>query len=260
MSERDPASRLHEGLVAAFTVIYGGLDGARVQTTPDYAVLVCPTLPLPQFNSLWVGCDGEASVAALSTAVREIETLGLPFWLQTRAARHPLVEAEAARLGLELVEQIIGMVAIPVGLAVAPADEIVIERVLDVEMLAAAAWVAETGFEVPAGMLGPLYGERLAATPGMAYYLGLLDGEPVATALGSLCGDSIGIFNVATLPGHRGRGFGTALSARAVHDGFDRGARLAFLQASGTGESVYRSLGFSAVETYRLFTSGGPDQ
>ena len=43
--------------------------------------------------------------------------------------------------------------------------------------------------------------------------------------------------------GYRGRGFGSALTARAAWDGFAGGARFAFLQSSDMGHAVYGRLG-----------------
>jgi len=63
----------------------------------------------------------------------------------------------------------------------------------------------------------------------------------------------VGIFNVATPPEHRGHGYGAAITAQAIHDGFAAGAELSWLQSSAMGESVYRRLGFRAVESYVLF-------
>jgi GNAT superfamily N-acetyltransferase len=258
MADDSVGERLQAGLVAAFTRVFAALDDARIESRSGYTLLMCPDLPLPQFNGVWAQRDGGAAVAELGAALSEVEGLGLPFWLQTRVGRHPLVEQEAARLGLGLAEQVSGMVAASADLMPSPPGGvgIEIECVADGERLGQALAVAEAGFETPAGTLAPLYTERLAATPGMVFYLGSVDGEPVSTALGCRCNDTVGIFNVATLPDHRGRGCGTALSARATGDGFAGGARLALLQSSAEGASVYRRVGFDSIETYNLFTRG----
>jgi predicted acetyltransferase len=99
-----------------------------------------------------------------------------------------------------------------------------------------------------------LYSEEVAAMPGMAYYVARLAGEPVSTALGLVNGAEVGIFNVATPPQHRRRGFGAAVTERAIRDGFAAGADLAWLQSSELGEPVYRRMGFRQVETYVLLS------
>jgi N-acetylglutamate synthase len=103
-------------------------------------------------------------------------------------------------------------------------------------------------------MLAPLYLLETAAVDGLSYYLGRVDGKDVSTSIGLMLGDSVGIFNVATPPEHRGRGYGAALTVEAARQGFAAGVGLAWLQASAMGLSVYRALGFREVEDYVLLT------
>ncbi len=146
------------------------------------------------------------------------------------------------------------MVATTAELAEADDAGLVIEPVEDEASLAVARSVAEAGFEVPAGTMAPLYTQAVIDVPGVTYYLGYAGGTPVSTALGFVHGDTVGIFNVGTPPEHRRRGYGAAITLRAAHDGFARGADLAWLQASQAGEPVYRRLGFRAVSTYTLYS------
>ena len=81
------------------------------------------------------------------------------------------------------------------------------------------------------------------------------NGRPVATALGVTAGEFTAIFNVATEPTYRRRGFGTALTARAVADGVLAGASWCWLQASDAGYPVYRNLGFRTIETWPYWVS-----
>ncbi len=91
--------------------------------------------------------------------------------------------------------------------------------------------------------------------PGYRVYLGEVEGEAVTTALSIATGDGVGIFDVATPPEHRGNGYGAAITARAVHDGFDAGAGFSWLQSSPEGLGVYERLGFVTVENWGLWTS-----
>lgn len=79
------------------------------------------------------------------------------------------------------------------------------------------------------------------------HFLGLLDGEPVATASLLTAGGAAGIYNVTTVERARGRGIGAALTAAAVRAGRERGMEVATLQASTMGRSVYERLGFRFV-------------
>src|SRR5262249_5128420 len=96
-----------------------------------------------------------------------------------------------------------------------------------------------------------------AGVPGLAYYVARAHGKPVSTAVGLTFGGLVCIYAVATPEEHRGRGYGATVTARAVRDGFAKGAELAVLSASALGEPVYRRLGFREVLRYVLFRRPG---
>ena len=94
----------------------------------------------------------------------------------------------------------------------------------------------------------------ILASPGMRCYVAEVDGDPIATATGVEHAGSLAIIAVATLPQHRGRGYGSALIAHAVVDGFAAGAEWAWLQTSADGAGLYERIGFRTVETEAVWT------
>jgi ribosomal protein S18 acetylase RimI-like enzyme len=68
--------------------------------------------------------------------------------------------------------------------------------------------------------------------------------EMVATASLALHAGIAGIYNVATLPKARGKGFASALTAHVAAEARASNATIAALQASEMGLNVYRRLGF----------------
>jgi len=110
------------------------------------------------------------------------------------------------------------------------------------------------GFGVPAALVQPIFQPAVAELPGISVYLAWVEDDPVSTAVSSLGPGGVGIFNVATPPHLRGRGYGAAVTARAAEDGFAAHAELAWLQASPLGEPVYRRMGFRQVDTHLLLT------
>jgi ribosomal protein S18 acetylase RimI-like enzyme len=78
-------------------------------------------------------------------------------------------------------------------------------------------------------------------------------GAPAGTALGVADGDALGIFNVATVEGHRRHGVGRAATLAAMRFGAERGCRIAVLQTSQLGRSLYAQLGFEEYAMYRVF-------
>lgn len=120
------------------------------------------------------------------------------------------------------------------------------------------ASIGAEGFEAPVEAFERLIAPATLRLPGFRAYVGLADGEHVTTAVGSTIGQFVGVFDVATPERHRGRGYGRAVTARAVLDGFEAGASYAYLQSSPMGLKIYESLGFRTLETWRVWVSGSP--
>lgn len=253
MTGTSEAERVHSALISAHAALYPHLSRSRVERRSGYDFLICPSISIPQFNGVWAEEDDGGTVADLASAIADVEQAGIRFWLQTREGRHPAVEAEAGRLGLTQTQQMPGMVATPADLNDLPETWIAIERVSGTSGLAEAQEVSESGFAAPPGRLVALY-TGLATAPGFSVYVGRVDGTAAATSVAGLVGDMVGIFAVATHPDHRRRGYGAAVTLRAVSDAMTQGAQLAWLQSSQMGEGVYRRMGFRCVETYKLFS------
>jgi ribosomal protein S18 acetylase RimI-like enzyme len=247
------ADRLHAALCDAWSQACPALEGGRFERRPGYAWTICPPVPVPAFNSVWPEDDACASL--LGEAVAEIAALGLPTAVMTWRGRTPACEEAAESMGLIASEELpamavtleeLGEVDVPdfEALTVATADE-----------LAQALAVAAEGFGVPPDLFAPLYDESFARLDGFHYYLGRAGGVDVTTAAGYTVGGAVGIFNVATPEQHRGHGYGAAITAKAVSDGFHAGAEFAWLQSSPIGHSVYRRIGFRDVGTYVLYTA-----
>lgn len=80
--------------------------------------------------------------------------------------------------------------------------------------------------------------------PGFQLYVGFVSGEPVATAAMYRHEQVAGIYAVATVERARRRGYGRAVTERAIVDAFDAGCSLSILQSSDMGRSVYESMGY----------------
>ena len=247
----DEAERLHAALHTASERLAGVLEDARFERREGYTFMAFPTFPVPAFNGVWASSD--AAAAKLADEQRELEQLGLPFGVTVRAGRAPAVEETARTLGLTSELTMPGMVVAPGELRDPSSDELQIVRIETADGLAQALAVAAAGFEIPADFLAAIYLLEVAELEGIQYYLARSDGCDVSTAVGFTVEETVGIFNVATPPEHRGHGYGAAITAQAVRDGFAGGAELGWLQSSAMGESVYRRLGFREVESYVLF-------
>jgi ribosomal protein S18 acetylase RimI-like enzyme len=89
------------------------------------------------------------------------------------------------------------------------------------------------------------------------YYLGMLDGSPVATSLLYLGGGVAGIYNVATLPSARRQGIGSALTLAPLLDARSWGYRIGTLQSTAMGLNLYRRIGFKEYCTFHAYFWSG---
>jgi len=98
----------------------------------------------------------------------------------------------------------------------------------------------------------PALFERLdvLCAPHIASFVAWVGDEPAAAAMTIVTHAVAGIYWVGTRPEMRGRGLAELVTRVATNAGFDRGGRIASLQASVMGEPVYRRMGYAAVTRY----------
>jgi ribosomal protein S18 acetylase RimI-like enzyme len=91
-------------------------------------------------------------------------------------------------------------------------------------------------------------------------FLGLLDGESVATSQLFLGGGVAGLWGVTTLQKARGKGVGTAMSLHPLRVARSLGYRVAVLDSTQQGIGIYRRLGFEEVCLPVYYTYQSPSQ
>jgi ribosomal protein S18 acetylase RimI-like enzyme len=84
-------------------------------------------------------------------------------------------------------------------------------------------------------------------------FTGLLGDRPVASAGLMLFGGLAGVYNVATRPEMRRRGFGTAMTMAAVREALAIGYRVAVLGTSEMGRGIYERMGFREVCRFGIY-------
>lgn len=121
---------------------------------------------------------------------------------------------------------------------------------------------AAVGFGFPVGAFSQLLHrkplEGFLQDRRASWLVGLVGGQPVATAMSILLGEVSYVSFVSTVREHRKRGYGEALTWRASLAGREAGARAAFLRATKMGAPVYRKMGYREVGTYHYLQAVGP--
>jgi N-acetylglutamate synthase len=236
-------------LTEMWRYLASGVPGGWARNN-DAGVAMVTGVAAPTLNGVWVQrVDAEAE--DISNLLDQVAATGLPHCLQFRPGSAARLVKLAASRGMAHLEDIPLMVIEDTGqLTAAKAVSGLVIRELLPDEAPLHARVAAAGFEVPPEMFLQLMTPEVLAVPGVRCYLGEVGGQPVTTGLGIKLGSNVGIFNIATPPEHRRRGYGAAVTARAVGDGLDAGARWSWLQSSAEGYKVYERLGFRTMEAW----------
>jgi len=236
---------------AEFLLAMGRAAGAEEHRTPAIHWVIGGS-PIDYHNAV-VRADlaPEDVDATILASIERFQAHGVPGTWHVGPSMHP------ADLGVQLVSHGFLYGGEDVGMAVsldalnetqpAPAG-LLVERVVD-----------ERGLEAWTSVLARSFGEgereahwvrdvfrRLGfhdASP-WRHVLGVLAGEPVATASLFVGGGAAGVAFVSTLPDARRQGIGAAVTLAALRAGREMGERIGVLAASDLGFSVYRRLGF----------------
>lgn len=263
MSEDPPAADpLAQGAVEAFLAAMRSVFGSLTEgewTDGTDLVSYAAGLDVPRFNGLVV-LGPRADEGTAAAWLDELAFRGLPHAILSRPSAPAWVAPLAAAYGLSTVEHEPFMCHTDPGALTTQAPpgtsaRLVIDVVdpADPGEVRAAAQVLADGFEVPVELFAPLVSPELLARPEMTAYLGRSAGEPCTTGLGAVTRGHVGVYDIATPPAHRNRGFGHAVTARVVADGVRAGAHTAYLQASSMGYGVYQRMGFRTVETWACY-------
>jgi ribosomal protein S18 acetylase RimI-like enzyme len=203
----------------------------------------------------------------LDLAARHFRSRDLPWalwicehWLD-RSARRSLTHA-CAQFGLRLSSEMPGMVAERLTPPKRPLPDLEIRRVDSAAVLDDFRGVGAVCFHVPLPWFsevfdGSLPNERRGFVCWVAYH----DGQPVATAATLAAHGVIGLYNIATAPGQRRRGFAEALTryaaaaAGCAPDGAVGPIPLV-LESTSLGFRLYGRLGFRTVTGIAVYNSG----
>ena len=217
-------------------------------------------LPVPSFNTA-IAVDQLTAADAddLAAAVAWLAGRGLPHSVQLTDGRDDDAVPAVLACGLVADEELPGMLLELDPTAVTSAGTagaLEIRAVEDDHSRAEHCAVLSSGFGMPPEWPAALLADVVPPPAGLALLTGYVGAEPVAVAAANVVGDTVAVFNVATLPEHRRRGYGAAMTSAAVRYGAARGCTAAVLQASDAAHAGYRRLGFRDVARSRVYICG----
>jgi ribosomal protein S18 acetylase RimI-like enzyme len=174
-------------------------------------------------------------------------------WMEPRARRRSRQVFE--RNGLRFSVDLPGMVAERIAPPLKPLPALDVHRVAGAADSAAFCGIGSTCFHVPMAWLSEVFDgagvwERYAA------YVGYVNGEPVATAATVLGGGAVGVYNVATLPDYRRRGYGEAVMRHALEEARrEHGIERTTLQSTPDGYGIYERMGYRTVTKVTVYAA-----
>lgn len=257
MSDPDLAGLHHENMVAAIAQAGGFVPGAVLRQV-DGVMTVLTGLPFALFNQVLVtdtGGAGPAAAAAIAAGVATARARADRFVVTLRDGLDDDAIPVVRGLGLEPLGTSVwmpGMALHPLpGVGTDPGPRLAIRRAAGTADLDDHLAVLAEGFGMPVEHLRPLMPPALLDVRDASVYVGYEDGVPVVSGLGIRTGRTVGVYNIATIPAVRRRGYGAAMTTRIGVDGARAGCDVAILQASEMGQPMYERLGYRTVVEYR---------
>ncbi|HZP57781.1 MAG TPA: GNAT family N-acetyltransferase [Dehalococcoidia bacterium] len=245
--------RADANYVAAMCIDVGSGEEGRVRQH-DGVVAVCTGTPALPMNIVFVTAPPRDRERALREGIDFMDAQRQPFLVRIREGVDPGSERALEALGFTYTDDIPGMALYPFAVRETTATGLQIREVADETTAEHHVRVMAEAFEMPRAIADRILSLRtFTSTPDAHGYVGYLDGEPVATSALVVTHRVAGIYNVATLPSHRGRGIGEALTWHALRAGARDGCLFGSLQASEMGRPVYERMGFRIVARYRTY-------
>ncbi len=241
-----PTSR--EEMGAVLSNLYGAYatwvlqrPNAHIVPSPDLT-LIDSGRPIPEFNIAFVE-SVSTGWTGIQRAAEYFSARGRSWRLETPSEIEAQVDAQAAKVGLTARTRRPGFLLRPAGLVQGATPED-----LEIAPVRSSSDVPVFLATMVEGMSGappsPSPPPSRTELPDFLRFLGRVDGIPVATSAAFLHRGVAGVYAVGVISKWRGRGYGRAITERAIRTGFELGCTLGFLQSTPMAESVYEAMGF----------------
>ena len=249
---RDVAALARENFRTHATFPSRGIPEARIEES-DSLTWIDSGLSTDSFNLvLGSTLDADAVTGRAREVVDHFTRVARPFsWWVSPGDRPDDLGQRLAETGLAPEEWELAM-ACPIASlrAPAPVDDLVIERAATPASLGDFARINAENWTPPDALVERYYARDparlLSADAPLRFYVARRQGTAVAAVEIAVSPGAVGVYNLSTRTGHRGRGIGGALLSAALKAvaGETRAER-AVLQAAPEASGLYRRLGFT---------------
>jgi ribosomal protein S18 acetylase RimI-like enzyme len=251
-----------ENLRESFRIIASSRDAGEVRELPGVSI-ASAGVAFQMFNAAFLSgpvlTEADLARCVLLPSL-QFNTRGLEWsfwvcedWLAPKAQRR--LRQVFERHGLRRTTGLPGMVT---GKILPPAKalpEVEVRRVRNHLTADDFRGIGSVCFHVPIAWFNEVFDQN-SVWERFAAYVGYVDGEPVSTAATVACGDTIGVYNVATLPDHQRRGYGETVMRQALAEAErERPSRAVVLQSTEAGLRLYERMGFRTVAHFSVYAS-----
>ena len=208
---------------------------------------------VPYCNQAIVFAEPEDPASSLATAIKFFEERDLHFAFQVPHGSRVMTVITAQGLIETGITPFMILDPIEDSSWRLPPVELEVTRARDARDVDEMNEILHETFGMPMDSVLTFRLERFLDNDDVKMFVGRVDGKAVTTATSVVIGEAAGIFQVGTLEPHRGKGFGEVMTAESIKAAADAGARIAFLQASGSGFPIYKRMGFQTVTSHTMF-------
>ncbi|MGE0599161.1 MAG: GNAT family N-acetyltransferase [Dehalococcoidia bacterium] len=233
-----------------------GRSGSGAMYEEGGVLAAASGVPVAWLNLLFVTRPLANPMQQLKKGIDFFDQRGIDFVVRIREGFDLASEAALEKLGFAYGDTIPGMASTAMSAPPTP-PELRIETISRGRSHNDYLDVLARGFGMPAEMTRAVFGPAIFLEPEMESFVGYVGDTPVATSSLVYGACVAGVYNVATHPDHRKRGYGEALTWRAVTRGGELGCDMAALQASEMGRPIYERMGFRLVSPYKTYHRPG---
>lgn len=252
-----------DNLQESFRVLAAGREHGSIVELPRVGV-VSLGVAFQMFNAAFASAPIE-SVEELQESLKaardhfEARNLRWAFWV-CEDWLSPAVRRKLSRnceaLGLRLSSDLPGLAAHPPRKAGRKLPAIDVVRVAAETVLNDFRAIGCVSFHVPAAWFGEVFDGSVALNGGFVCWVAYDDGVPVATAATVTSHGVIGLYNIATAPDHRRRGYGEAVTRFAIDAAVrEHGDLPIVLQSTSAGLRLYGPMGFLPITRVLVYNS-----